>query len=845
LAYDPATQHFWTASFSSSIYEFDKTGAIINTFSNPGLSIYGMAWDEHAPDGPWLWIWSQDGIGCLATQFDPVLGVATGVTYDGTVLPGSNIAGGACIAEFPFLDTAVFVGLSQATPDTIVGYEMYDVAGPGGPDIEGCASGVVLIEYRVWYNGTWGPWTMYWNTTDAGTGPFTLEGGCTHYLQYRAVDCLGNTLYCEEDLIPPLYRGSEYEYQEIIPGEPTVDPIMMSNDLSKVTVETHHRGIIYDNTMTATNLGASQWDPISGLDPICADDFVLSAPDNTVHGINFIAGYWNPASDGNFDWEITFYNDGGNEPGTIFAGPYYYANADVHETPIGGGYFEYWVNLSSDVLFVDGVTYWISIQGYGAFPPQSGFGMHTSPINGNGGMLKSIYFGFPDWTDWLLLTGSQQDFAFQLVGPELPPPPPPPNITVYNQTHYVDLEPPRSWIALELDHHGQIITPYTEFTIFQEDEACDQPLGSQCCFIRFSIDGPPGSKFYWGGSYYEADGTWRTGPPGLDTPVAFQIRDETGYQKTGAYTIQFYAEDCFGNIETVIHSHTYFPDPGAPTTTLLFTGPYYEDQDEWITSETLISLDADDTGSGTKVIKYKIDNSKWRYYEEPFTLPTEGKHVITYYGKDWTNNVEDEKIKTVIVDSTAPETSLGFEGDIYDDEDTKWITTNTHLQLPSSDATGCGIAATYYRIDSGDWTEYTGVFTLETGTLIEFYAEDHLGNTGPVQQLSIGIDKTAPSITFVTPQDNHLYIAGREILALPAQTFIVGSLRIDVGATDACGIEKLELYIDGEQRYMEPDDSLQWLWDEKSIFSHLITVKAYDNLGRVSTKETTVRIFNF
>jgi hypothetical protein len=58
-------------------------------------------------------------------------------------------------------------------------------------------------------------------------------------------------------------------------------------------------------------------------------------------------------------------------------------------------------------------------------------------------------------------------------GEELP-------ITVYNQTHYVDLEPPVSWIELELDHDGNMITPYTEFMIWQEDFACNQTYGSQC-----------------------------------------------------------------------------------------------------------------------------------------------------------------------------------------------------------------------------------------------------------------------------------------------------------------------------------------------------------------------------
>ena len=418
------------------------------------------------------------------------------------------------------------------------------------------------------------------------------------------------------------------------------------------------------------------------------------------------------------------------------------------------------------------------------------------------------------------------------------------NITVYNQTHYLDLEPPMSWIELELDHDGNIITPYTEFMIWQEDFACNQTGGSQCCAIHFRIDGPPGSMFYWEGKYLAADGSWHTGDYGFDTPIAFQIRDSTGYIKAGKYVVEYYAEDCLGNTEPTIHRQTYYPDTTAPTTTLLFSGPHYEDQNEWINHGTEIKLDTADLGIGTKLIKYRIDNGAWLTYDEPFHITTEGTHIISYYSKDWTNNIEEEKTKTVIVDSTAPQANLIFDGDTYDDETTKWITSDTHIQLPASD-TGCGLKAIYYRVDNSDWTEYTDPFTLTNGDLIEFYAEDHLGNAPSIQQLTLGVDNEAPSITYLAPQDNHLYIAGREILALRTESIIIGSLRVEATATDASGIDKIEFYIDGTLRYTEPSNSLQWLWDEKSLFTHTLTIKAYDNLGRISTKETTVKIFNY
>ncbi|MCP4632351.1 MAG: hypothetical protein GY855_05450, partial [candidate division Zixibacteria bacterium] len=92
LAYDPATDHFWTANFSSAIYEFDRDGDIINSFGN-SYSVYGMAWDDVSSDGPWLWVFDQtNNVSSIAWQFDPVAGEYTGVSIDMTEVT-NDIAG--------------------------------------------------------------------------------------------------------------------------------------------------------------------------------------------------------------------------------------------------------------------------------------------------------------------------------------------------------------------------------------------------------------------------------------------------------------------------------------------------------------------------------------------------------------------------------------------------------------------------------------------------------------------------------------------------------------------------------------------------------------------------------
>lgn len=119
LAYDTATDTFWTASFTSDIYQVWRDGSYTVYPNTPGYSIYGMAMDDVEN---MLWVWSQDGNGCLASEFDPQAGVFTGVTWDGhTGVAG--VAGGACIFEDPTYGR-VFAGMHQSSPDTIAAYEL-------------------------------------------------------------------------------------------------------------------------------------------------------------------------------------------------------------------------------------------------------------------------------------------------------------------------------------------------------------------------------------------------------------------------------------------------------------------------------------------------------------------------------------------------------------------------------------------------------------------------------------------------------------------------------------------------------------------------------------------------
>jgi hypothetical protein len=59
---------------------------------------------------------------------------------------------------------------------------------------EPCAVGLESIWYKIWYLGGWTDWMLY-------TGDISFSEHCTHYLEVKAIDYLGNTAYDNETFI--------------------------------------------------------------------------------------------------------------------------------------------------------------------------------------------------------------------------------------------------------------------------------------------------------------------------------------------------------------------------------------------------------------------------------------------------------------------------------------------------------------------------------------------------------------------------------------------------------------------------------------------------------------------
>ncbi|MBU1158051.1 MAG: hypothetical protein KKE24_01775 [Candidatus Thermoplasmatota archaeon] len=99
----------------------------------------------------------------------------------------------------------------------------------------------------------------------------------------------------------------------------------------------------------------------------------------------------------------------------------------------------------------------------------------------------------------------------------------------------------------------------------------------------------------------------------------------------------------------------------------------------------------------------------------------------------------------VLYSSAPPATTLDLSGT---EGSSGWYTSAVEFTLTSEDDDE-GVNYTRYRLDGGEWSDYTSAVTVsaEGSHALEFYSVDLAGNAENIQSASINIDMTAPEAT--------------------------------------------------------------------------------------------------
>ncbi|MEN8134194.1 MAG: hypothetical protein ABFS18_01490 [Thermodesulfobacteriota bacterium] len=299
----------------------------------------------------------------------------------------------------------------------------------------------------------------------------------------------------------------------------------------------------------------------------------------------------------------------------------------------------------------------------------------------------------------------------------------------------------------------------------------------------------------------------------------------------GAHTIGYRSTDQLGNVEAEL-TLAVMVDNAAPVTEISIGSPQtVGDGTLYVGGATEFTLSVIDTSSGVATTEYRLDNGNWLIYT-PFNLAglLDGAHTIGYRSTDQLGNVESDLSLTVVVDNTAPITTITTGDPKYIGTDTTmYVVRETEFTLSATDVFS-GVATTEYRIDSGSWTAYAPLNLAglaDGGHTIGYRSTDNLGNVEDELSLAVIVDNTAP-VTEIT-SDDPKHTAADGIL------YVGGSTVFSLSAFDSfSGVATTEYRLDSGNWLAYTPFNLAGLADS----AHTIAFRSIDQLGNIETEQT-------
>ncbi|REJ06520.1 S-layer homology domain-containing protein [Halobacillus trueperi] len=279
--------------------------------------------------------------------------------------------------------------------------------------------------------------------------------------------------------------------------------------------------------------------------------------------------------------------------------------------------------------------------------------------------------------------------------------------------------------------------------------------------------------------------------------------DPIKLDQEGSTTIEYRSIDNVGNVEEV-QSETIKLDKTAPVTSVNGV------PEKWANKATEIILTAKDQLSGVAAIEYRMNEGEWTDYSGPITFQQQGENVIDYRSVDTAGNVEEFKSITVKYDDHAPQTSAGNVGD-------QWHNSEVEVTLSSTD-TLSGVAKTEYRINEGEWKEYTTpVLVDEEGSHTVIYRSfDQAGNEEEVKSVNVKLDTTAPGTAMSTEKRD-------------------GGVEVTLASSDALsGVSKTEYRIN-QGEWLEYNSTV--IVSEEG--THTVDYRSVDHAGNVEAIQSS------
>ena len=149
----------------------------------------------------------------------------------------------------------------------------------------------------------------------------------------------------------------------------------------------------------------------------------------------------------------------------------------------------------------------------------------------------------------------------------------------------------------------------------------------------------------------------------VDRGEWFQYVDPFIVSDYGESIVWFYSVDNAGNVETEKNcTFTIItPDITPPVTTCTLDGELVGGV---YISNVTVTLTATDDMSGVDYTMYKLDDGVYNVYTGPFVVSGDNSYTVHYYSVDLAGNVEAEKSKMFIIDSSSCPIEFEVSGDL-------------------------------------------------------------------------------------------------------------------------------------------------------------------------------------
>lgn len=213
-------------------------------------------------------------------------------------------------------------------------------------------------------------------------------------------------------------------------------------------------------------------------------------------------------------------------------------------------------------------------------------------------------------------------------------------------------------------------------------------------------------------------------------------------------------------------------------------------------------------------------------YTIQFTAPREGTYEFFTRGTDNLDVMEPARNAadaSTTIDLSPPSSNITFNGN-GDGTNFRGVFS---FSLTATDSVS-GIKAIHYRLNGGDWREYTmGVSLVKDGDYtIQYYATDLAGNDESVKTSTIHLQDAKPGISFEKT------VVGKDGSA---------TISFSVGL-DGTSVTTLQYSLDGKDLVDLNPANRSVSFTGLSNGEHTVTIKATDSNGEVLTNTTSFKV---